>query len=125
MHLSLTRDRDGKSGFVHVQASDLLYLEYDSMESRIHFHTLNEVFYAMGTLKYFQEALNNSGYEFEKVDRNYVVNTVKVVSVDRSNGYLYFEHPYTKHSKRCTVALSNLRPILSNIMKLNPSLIVQ
>ncbi|PZD93149.1 hypothetical protein DNH61_24175 [Paenibacillus sambharensis] len=124
MLLSLTHDIDGKSGFVHVEADDLLYISFDSMTNRVSFHTSDHEYFAMGTLKYFIETFLHSGYVFEKVDRNNAVNMQKVTLVDEKMGLVYFDTMPGRRAKKCTVAVSNFKNILLKLKSSNPDIAV-
>ncbi|MFD0712717.1 LytTR family DNA-binding domain-containing protein [Paenibacillus sp. GCM10027626] len=101
-HLSVTLDIDGNQGLELVEIRDITYFEYDSIINRIIVHTLDKHYYTMGTLKYFVESLNSSGFNFKLVDRNNAANIDNVVYMDNSTKMAYFEWPVTKHSKGCT-----------------------
>ncbi|MBJ6362455.1 LytTR family transcriptional regulator DNA-binding domain-containing protein [Paenibacillus sp. MAHUQ-46] len=122
MFLSLTKDVEGKSGFYQIKPDDVLYLSHE--DGRVLFHLKNEEYTALGSLKYFYAALNASGYRYEKVDRNTVVNMDNVVLIDQNRGMLYFDEKISPYSKSCTIALTNYRSIVKQIMAINPSLII-
>ncbi|GGD64388.1 LytTR family transcriptional regulator DNA-binding domain-containing protein [Paenibacillus nasutitermitis] len=100
--LSVSLDIDGKKGLQLININDMIYFEYDGIINRIMIHTLKEKFYTMGTLKYFVELLNNSGFNFKVVDRNNVVNIDNIVYLDGSTKKAYFEYPVVSGSKGCT-----------------------
>jgi len=100
--LSVSLDIDGKKGLQLISINDMIYFEYDGIINRIMIHTLKEKFYTMGTLKYFVELLNNSGYNFKVVDRNNVVNLDNIVYLDESTKKAFFEFPVVSGSKGCT-----------------------
>ncbi|WP_028560270.1 LytTR family transcriptional regulator DNA-binding domain-containing protein [Paenibacillus pinihumi] len=122
MLLSLTKDVEGKSGFFQVKPEDVLYLSHE--DGRVVFHLKYEDYTAFGSLKYFYAALNASGYRYEKVDRNTVVNMDNVVLIDQERGMLYFDEHISTYSKGCTIALTNYRSIVKQIKDINPSLII-
>jgi len=124
MLLSLTRDTEGKSGFVHVRTRDLLYLECDTAAGGVSFHTRDEQFFGMGTMKYYQTALASHGLHFTKADRNIFLNMEKVVWIDRKDGFVYFEREIRQDSKRCMVAISKTRQFINEVLQINPAVIV-
>ncbi|WP_270172130.1 LytTR family DNA-binding domain-containing protein [Paenibacillus sp. SYP-B4298] len=123
MLLSLTRDIDGHSGFFQISPHDILYFSHD--DGHVVFHLQHEEYLAMGSLKYFCAALNASGFRFQKVDRNTVVNMDKVMLVNQKRGMLYFEHVIEAKSKNCPVAFMNYKQIIKQIKLINPELIIQ
>ena len=124
MILSLTRDIEGHSGFVHVRTRDLLYLECETAASGVNFHTQDEQFFGKGTMKYYQNALASHGLHFTKADRNIFLNMEKVVHIDRKDGFVYFERDFGKDSKRCMIAISKTRQFINEVIRINPDVIV-
>lgn len=124
MILSLTDHPDGKHGFSQVPVGDILFIEFDRLLNRVLFHTSEQVYYSMGTFKFYVEALAKSGCAFNIVDRNYAVSMSKVVLIDRERGIIYFDSNVTKDSKKCTIAFSNFNSIVAAVRAVNPSLIL-
>jgi len=124
MLLSLTRDTEGHSGFVHVRTRDLLYLECDTASGGVSFHTREERFFGMGTMKYYQSALAAHGLLFTKADRNILLNMEKVALIDRKDGFVYFEPAIDKNAKRCMVAISKTRQFINEVLQINPAVII-
>jgi len=100
--LSVTLDIDGKQGLQLVEINEITYFEYDGLINRIIVHTLDKQYYTMGTLKFFVELLNGSGFNFRLVDRNNAANIDNIVCMDSRTKMAYFEWPTTRTSKGCT-----------------------
>ncbi|MFC5653515.1 LytTR family DNA-binding domain-containing protein [Paenibacillus solisilvae] len=113
--LSVSRDIDGKHGFILVDISEIIYIEYDGIVNRVYVHTINDVFYTMGTLKYFVEGLNASGFDFKLVDRNSAVHMDKIVRLDQKLKMAFFELEITKKSKCCTIANRNFPEVVRSL----------
>lgn len=110
--LSVTRDIDGKLGFNLVDIRDIIYIEYDGIINRMYVHTIDDVFYTMGTLKYFVESFNACGFDFKLVDRNSAVHMDKIVRLDQKLKMAFFELEITKKSKCCTIANRNFPEVV-------------
>jgi hypothetical protein len=124
MHLTVARDKDGETGLVPLHIEDIIFLEFERLDNRINVHTLNEVFYIMGTLKFWVTALQNSGYDFVMVDRVNAANLRRIVRMDKQYNIAYFESELTKESKRCTVAWNKFNLIVKKLKSMNNPVIV-
>lgn len=82
--LSVTLDHKGKSGFVPLNAKDILILEWASEIDRTIFHTdKKEIFYAAGSLKtYWVPTLEATGFKFIETDRNHAVDVRRIKWID-------------------------------------------
>ena len=100
--ITVTEDTEGSSGIISLPICDIVYIEYDSKIDRVIIHTIDSMYYTVGTLKYWHNALNSSGYNFAAVDRTNVVNLDKLVRLDKVYHVGYFEEVVTETSKRCT-----------------------
>lgn len=109
--LTVTRTVDGSSGIKSLHVRDIAFLEYDRKEDRVLVHTVDDVFYVVGTLKYWTIAFNASGYSFKQVDRNNVVNLDRVTALDPTYKHAYFEEPVSQESKHCTIAWSRYKEV--------------
>ncbi|WP_308635002.1 LytTR family transcriptional regulator DNA-binding domain-containing protein [Paenibacillus silvisoli] len=103
-YLAVSRDIDGKSGLVSVLISDVLLLYFDGVYDRLIIHTMQDQYYTMGSLKYWTEALNSSGYAFRIVDRNNAANLDNVAFIDSASKKVYFEQVTHPKSKYCTIS---------------------
>jgi hypothetical protein len=115
LQISVTRDQEGNSGLVLLDVMYVVYLEYDRYENGLMVHTLDDMFYTMGTLKYWTNALQNSGYQFAMVDRNVAVHLTKIKRLDSKYKIAYFETQITKDSKGCTVAWSHFNMLAKKL----------
>lgn len=109
--ITVTKDIEGSSGIISLPICDIAYIEYASKIDRVILHTIDSMYYTMGTLKYFLTALDNSGYNFAAVDRTNVVNLDKLVRLDEVYHVGYFEEVVTENSKRCTFTNINFAKI--------------
>ncbi|MDQ0193975.1 LytTR family transcriptional regulator DNA-binding domain-containing protein [Paenibacillus wynnii] len=110
--LSVTKDQNGLSGIVQLNIDDIAFLEFDSRSGKIFIHTIdNNIFYTVGSLKYWTEVLNNTGYRFFVADRN---NSVHIDNIVEMNGFLkvaYFERNRTENSRQCTMSKSGYKEV--------------
>jgi DNA-binding LytR/AlgR family response regulator len=90
MRVAVTRDPEGSKGLLNVSVNDLIFLEFDMVEKWVIAHTLEERFYLAGSLTYWAEALKAAGLDFEKVDRNIVVQVSKIKRIDTIFTHAYF-----------------------------------
>jgi len=124
MMLTVTRDASGESGFCSLEIDSIIYLEGISEKKLVILHTLHEKFYSMGTLKYWEVALNSSGYNFGLVHRDLSVNLKNVQLMDKTRKNIYFESEVKKNSKMCPVASHRFNEFLSIVSILNPKIAV-
>jgi DNA-binding LytR/AlgR family response regulator len=112
--LAVSRDPEGKAGLTELPVEDILFFESHSKnKDMIILHTLDEAFYAPGTLKYWVEVLKASGEDFEMVDRANAAHLSKVHHVDRLFRVAYFGE--SKSSKNCTLSINNVTKVLQHI----------
>jgi DNA-binding LytR/AlgR family response regulator len=124
MLLSVAKDIDGHAGFYPLDIDAIIFLEFDSTVNRIYIHTLHEQYYAMGTLKFYVQALKNSGFHFEKVDRNNAVHLPKITKLDQTYKIAYFEDEIRSNSKRCTIARDNFNDVITILKQLNRPVVI-
>ena len=108
--LSVTKERDGKSGGTNVPVRGITHLEADSYMVIV--HTTKDQYYLAGTMVYWVNTLNSSGYNFRNADRSSVINVDKIDSIDMKFKLAYFESDINRHSKRCTLAKDRLDSII-------------
>ena len=122
--ISVTRDPAGNSGLISIDADEILMLEYSSKEDRIILHTTDHSFFTMGTLKYWTDALNGTGYKYALVDRGNSLNLEKVVLLDKTYNLAFFESDIHSQSKRCMIASQRFKEVECSLNILNPAIIV-
>jgi len=123
--LSVTSDIDGEGGIINIDIGEILMLSYDKKISRILVHTQTTIYYTMGSLTYWNEALNSSGHNFSLVDRSNSLNLDKVVLLDKTFKVAYFERDVTPRSKRCIIAGYRFDEVKRSLNLVNPSILVQ
>ena len=101
--LTVSRDVEGNTGVLALPVNEIAYIEYANKIDRIVVHSVKEEFYTQGTLRYWLNAFNNSGYQFMAVDRTNVVNLDRIVLLDNLYQLAFFEEDVTPRSKRCTL----------------------
>ncbi|MGF7050771.1 DNA-binding LytR/AlgR family response regulator [Paenibacillus sp. DS2015] len=120
--LTVTKDIDGNTGLTTLKIDDILFFEYDGRTDRIIVQLKDETYYTVGTLRYWNKVLNNSGYKFKLVDRNNMVNMNKIKMLDKIFKVAYFETDISSRSKRCTVSSSNYKELEKELGMINPQL---
>jgi|GEM_PF-1944080 len=111
-HLSVALDVDGGLGLKLIQIEDIIFFECDAIINRIVVHTRDASYYTMGTLRFYVELLNNSGFNFKLVDRNNAVNLHNIAYLDKSMKMAYFDWPLTPNSKSCTLSAKHFEAVL-------------
>ncbi|WP_340014632.1 LytTR family transcriptional regulator DNA-binding domain-containing protein [Paenibacillus sp. FSL K6-1318] len=108
--LSVTKERDGKSGGTNIPIKGITHLEADSYMVIV--HTAKEHYYLAGTMVYWVNTLNASGYKFRNADRSNIINVENIRSVDMNFKLAYFENDVNKQSKKCTFVKDRLDAII-------------
>lgn len=122
--LSVTHDPEGESGIINIDVGHVLMLNFSMSSDRVAVHTTEDIFFTMGTLKYWNKILNNSGYRFEIVDRSNCINLDKVAVLDKTLKVAYFEKDYTNLSKRCMIAGYRFKEVANRLMTVNPRILI-
>ncbi|WP_379136074.1 LytTR family transcriptional regulator DNA-binding domain-containing protein [Paenibacillus sp. sgz500958] len=119
-NLHLTKDKDGKSGIFNIPVEDVFYFENCIGKiRRLNVHTSQGMFYAMGTMTYLMEALNNSGYHFSVGDRSACINLDRVVRVNE-----YFLTAYFDDSNEgCMLTDKGYQELMEELKVLNPNML--
>ncbi|MFB9325379.1 LytTR family transcriptional regulator DNA-binding domain-containing protein [Paenibacillus aurantiacus] len=111
-YLTAALDVSGKKGLAPpIDITYILYIEKDSFNDAIIVHTRDLKCYLPGTLKYWEEVLNNTGYNFRTVDRNIVVNLDCIVYLEQASRLAYFEWPKSSNSKFCTMSDKHFKAV--------------
>ncbi|ANY70945.1 hypothetical protein BBD42_23565 [Paenibacillus sp. BIHB 4019] len=120
--LTVSKDELGTLGLVSVKVQDIIIIKSLSEKKRIIIHTLTDVYYTMGTLVYWETALNSSGYNFLVLDRSEMINQDKVILLNPKTGDAYFERFVNKQSKKCGVAYHRVKDFVEFMLKYNPEI---
>lgn len=118
--LTVTTEPDGTGGIRHVGIKDVLYLKYSSHLDRIVVHTEKDEYFMTGTITYWEESLNESGFKYLKLDRSTLVNTSNVVLVNSLYKKVYFEYEPGKKSKSCDIVTHRYDQLQKMIEVMNP-----
>lgn len=122
MWLSVTRNSEGTNGLVNLPITEILFLEFDPIDRCIFVHTREEQFYLAGTLAYWATTLEQ--YDFEKVDRNFVVQVPMIQRMDTAFFMAYFDGEITLNSKKVTMSQKYFRRIMKRITQTNSNMII-
>ncbi|WP_020617503.1 LytTR family DNA-binding domain-containing protein [Paenibacillus daejeonensis] len=114
-HLSVALDVDGGLGLKLVQIEDIIFFECDGIINRIVVHTRDASYYTMGTLRFYVELLNNSGFNFKLVDRNNAVNIHNIAYLDKGTKKAYFEWPLGPNAKCCTFSAKHFDSVVRGL----------
>lgn len=114
--LSVSKDRNGKSGGTNVPIREITHLESD--DYRVIVHTEDNHYFYVATLTFLEDFLNSSGYRFRMADRGCLINVDSIAFVDMDLMLAYFEDAPTKKSKKCTLGKDKFARILKEFTQL-------
>jgi DNA-binding LytR/AlgR family response regulator len=121
---SVTGDSEGKNGLINLPVSEAIFLEFDTSKRCVFVHTQEEKYYMAGTLAYWAESLKSVGFEFEKVDRNIVVQISKIQRMDQTFFLAYFDREITPNTKKITMSQKYFKRIRNLIATINPNAVI-
>lgn len=122
--LSVTHDPAGASCILNIDINEIIMLRYSRTHDKIEVHTARDVYFTVGTLKYWCDVLNFSGLEFASVDRSNVLNLKKVKVLDETFKVAYFETEINSKSKKCLIAEYKFNDVKERLGQLNPLLVL-
>ncbi|GGF72346.1 hypothetical protein GCM10010912_16830 [Paenibacillus albidus] len=122
--LTVTRDPEGKSGILNIDAGLILMLNFAMSSDKVTVHTEENIYFMVGTLKYWNKVLKCSGYRFEIVDRSNSMNLDKVKVLDKTLKIAYFDRKITNKSKRCMIASCRFKEVVDQIVSFNPTITI-
>ncbi|MHA6530675.1 LytTR family transcriptional regulator DNA-binding domain-containing protein [Paenibacillus sp. BAC0078] len=123
--ISVTETADGSAGIITVDLECILFLKCNTFESQsILVHTRDGVYYIMGPLRYWVNALNSTGCHFSIVDRGTAVNIDNVARLERTYKVAYFDDMSCQSSISCTIAYHRYRLVEQELTRMNPNIIV-
>ncbi|WP_019909612.1 LytTR family transcriptional regulator DNA-binding domain-containing protein [Paenibacillus sp. HW567] len=123
--ISVTETADGSAGIITVGLERILFLKCNTFESQsILVHTRDGVYYIMGPLRYWVNALNSTGCHFSIVDRGTAVNIDNVERLERTYKVAYFDNMSSQTSISCTIAYHRYRLVEQELTRMNPNIIV-
>lgn len=91
MKWPVTRDKEGESGIIFLDFSEIL--KFTVQGGRRLVHTVDGVFYEPDSIDRLQSALQQSGLPFERADRGNLINITRVVEIDEKKALAIFESP--------------------------------
>lgn len=116
--ISVNRDVKGNSGVVPIAISEITYLEFEKSINRIIVHTRSDRFYTVGTLKYWANTLECSGYDFVLADRNTLIHVSNIFQIDRTFHIAYFGDNLKGEEQKCFLSERGYEKVTSKIRKL-------
>ncbi|AIQ69510.1 LytTR family DNA-binding domain-containing protein [Paenibacillus graminis] len=111
--LSVTKDHAGKRGLYPLPVEDILYLRFSSKYRCVVVTTAVREYYTTGTLNYWTEVINNSGFRFSLADRTASINLMKVVQVDRFSKTAFFDG-----DEKCMLSEKGYKTLMKEILAL-------
>ncbi|MFB5761069.1 LytTR family transcriptional regulator DNA-binding domain-containing protein [Paenibacillus medicaginis] len=123
LSLAVHQDIKGMTGIKNIPISSILYISSRDRD-RVAVHTSDNTYYMIGTLIYWENVLNNSGYHFLNVDRSNTINVDNVVCVNEIFKDAYFEHNKTKASKKCPIASHRYEAIVRELKVLKQDIVI-
>ncbi|MFC4103099.1 LytTR family transcriptional regulator DNA-binding domain-containing protein [Paenibacillus xanthanilyticus] len=125
MYLTVSEDTKGLSGIINLPIDEACYLEYDGSFKGVSVNTLKGNYYMNGALGYWENMLKAEGFQFQKVDRNVIVNVPKVVFLDPIFKVAYFEEETTAKSIKCQLAWHGFTKIAKEFQLVKPEIIIR
>ncbi|WP_342566426.1 LytTR family transcriptional regulator DNA-binding domain-containing protein [Paenibacillus sp. FSL R7-0345] len=120
--MSVTRDAKGNSGLSALEISEITYMEFERSLYRIVLHTKDEVFYTVGTLKYWVTTLKSSGYNFVLADRNTLINVKNIVQLDKTFHVAYFGENRKGVEQKCFLSEKGYKLVVKDVKLSHPNI---
>lgn len=121
-HIVATKDVDGRGGLISVIISEILYLKCRPQKMHIKVVTANSEYNIMGTMKYWIDTLNDSGYLFKLIDRSTTVNVDKIAGINQDEKTIMFAERNT--GTECTIAFHRYKETRDRLVKLNNNICI-
>jgi DNA-binding LytR/AlgR family response regulator len=113
--ISVTRDVKGNSGLSALDITEITYMEFERNLYRIVVHTKDEVFYTVGTLKYWVTTLTSSGYNFVLADRNTLINVSNIIQLDKTFHVAYFGENLKGIEQKCFLSEKGYKEVVKDV----------
>lgn len=120
--MSVTRDAKGDSGLVALEITEITYMEFERSLYRIVIHTKDEVFYTVGTLKYWVTTLKSSGYKFVLADRNTLINVTNITQLDKTFHIAYFGENRKGIEQKCFLSEKGYKEVVKEVRITQPNI---
>ncbi|MNI49834.1 LytTr DNA-binding domain protein [compost metagenome] len=120
--MSVTRDVKGNSGLSALDIAEITYMEFERSLYRIVVHTKDEVFYTVGTLKYWVTTLKSSGYSFVLADRNTLINVQNIVQLDKTFHVAYFGQNQKGVEQKCFLSEKGYKEVVKDVKDSQPDI---
>ncbi|GKU79826.1 LytTR family DNA-binding domain-containing protein [Paenibacillus sp. L3-i20] len=89
--IALTHDERGTKGLIVQNIQDIDYIKAYKLKKGVKFYIKDRVLFMPGTLTYWCDVLNNSGYNFRECDRSAIANLDNIIKIDFFYYKVYFE----------------------------------
>ncbi|WP_150268684.1 LytTR family DNA-binding domain-containing protein [Paenibacillus tepidiphilus] len=113
--ISVSKDPKGTTGLFTLEIAEINYMEFEGSMYRILVHTRDELYYTVGTLKYWLTALSGSGYNFVLADRNTLIHVTNIVQIDKTFNIAYFGENAAGTQPKCFLSEKGYREVSKNI----------
>jgi DNA-binding LytR/AlgR family response regulator len=113
--ISVNKDPKGITGLFSLEIPKINYMEFERDIYRILVHTIEGVYYTVGTLKYWLSTLEASGYNFVLADRNTLIHVSNIFQVDKSFHVAYFGENLSGVEQKCFLSEKGYKEVRKNI----------
>ncbi|AIQ52563.1 LytTR family DNA-binding domain-containing protein [Paenibacillus sp. FSL R7-0331] len=120
--ISVTRDPKGNTGLSALDITEITYMEFEQSLYRIMVHTKDEVFYTVGTLKYWATTLKSSGYNFVLADRNTLINVKNIIQLDKTFHVAYFGENRKGIEQKCFLSEKGYKEVVKDVKISQPNI---
>ncbi|OMC71074.1 hypothetical protein BK126_02885 [Paenibacillus sp. FSL H7-0326] len=119
-YVSVSRDPEGNTGIYNLLIKDVKYLKYDKKINRVILHTESEKFYVVGTIEFWTNAFNGSGFTFRIVDRSNSINVDHIQKIDTVFKVVYLDRS-KKDLFKCTMSVKQYNALVGEFPYLTRS----
>lgn len=97
-------------------------MEFERSLYRIVVHTKDDVFYTVGTLKYWVTTLKSSGYNFVLADRNTLINVKNIIQLDKTFHVAYFGENRKGIEQKCFLSEKGYKEVVKDVKLSQPNI---
>ncbi|MGM1023389.1 MAG: LytTR family transcriptional regulator DNA-binding domain-containing protein [Bacillota bacterium] len=120
--ISVTKEIEGDITSILIR--DILFGMYSGAIDRIIIHTQYKTYYLHSSLVYWANTLNNSGYNFIKADRYYLINVDNITRLNVKKRCVYFDVGLDGETKKCFLAYHKFETVRENLLCLNSNILL-